>query len=92
VGIGITALIFLIEDELVNPLFEDYQQWDGNDFFHFGGDIAAWASAIPERASNYFAHWNWVEWSSRVAARAGAAPRWQNQIMGLPADMLPPPQ
>lgn len=85
VGIGIVALIFLIEDELVNPVFEDYQKWDGNDFFHFTGDIAAWAASVPGRASNYVSHFNWVEWSARVAARAGAAPRWQNQLLGLPS-------
>lgn len=88
VGIGIVTLIFLLEDELTNPIFEDYQKWDGNDFLHFGGDLAGWAASIPARASDYISHFNWIEWSARVAARAGAAPRWQNQLLGLPS--IPP--
>ncbi|TFJ86307.1 hypothetical protein NSK_002515 [Nannochloropsis salina CCMP1776] len=88
VGIGLVTLMFLLEDELVNPAFDDYRQWDGNDFFHFGEDLGAWVTAIPARTSDYLSHFNWVEWSARVAARAGAAPRWQNQLLGLPA--IPP--
>lgn len=88
VGIGIVTLIFLLEDELTNPIFEDYQKWDGNDFLHFGGDLVGWAVSIPARAGDYISHFNWIEWSARVAARAGAAPRWQNQLLGLPS--IPP--
>ncbi len=86
VGIGLVTLLFLIEDEFVNPVFADYQKWDGNDIFHFGGDLGAWAASVPGRASNYITHFDWREWSTRVAARAGAAPRWYQQIIGLPGD------
>lgn len=92
VGIGIVTFMYLIEDELVNPLFEDYQKWDGNDIFHFTEDLGAWAQAVPGRVSNYVTHFNWLEWSTRVAARAGAAPRWYQQIIGLPGDTPTGPQ
>lgn len=86
VGIGLVTLIFILEDEVLNPAFEDYQRWDGNDVFHFAGDLAGWAASVPGRVSNYVSHFNWLEFSTRVAARAGAAPRWYQQIIGLPGD------
>lgn len=86
-GIGLVTLLFLFEDEFLNPVFEDYQKWDGNDIFHFTGDLAAWAASVPGRVQNYITHFDWLEYSTRVAARAGAAPRWYQQIIPqLPGD------
>lgn len=89
-GIGLVTLLFLFEDEFLNPLVEDYQRWDGNDVFHVGGDLGGWVGSVPGRVQNYFAHFDWREYSTRVAARAGAAPRWYQQIIPqLPGDNNP---
>lgn len=82
--IGATALMFLLEDEVLNPILDDYNKWDGNDYFHVLDDLSGWAQAVPARVQDYVAHFDLTEYLAKVATRAGAAPRWQNQLLGLP--------
>lgn len=87
VVIGITALLFLIEDEVIQPVFDDYNKWDGNDYIHVWGDLGGWVQGIPSRVQDYIANFNLQEYLAKVSTRAGAAPRWQNQLLGLPGGL-----
>lgn len=87
VVITFTAFMFLIEDEIMNPILDDYQKWDGNDYYHLLGDLGGWVQSVPGRVQDYVSHFELKAFLAKVATRAGAAPRWQNQLLGIPGGL-----